>query len=177
MPNRQRTMCSFFTADGAQPPSAPVPLPAPAAVSEAAAPDQSIADGSKQTGAEVLTQQAGASAASRSAATATPARDRRHNIGEVPMPWGAKPKQDALRGAITSFDLDGRCSYAALHKCHSAAWHWSRCIVIDHPDVTVQWEGTVRVPLVDLVRCERCAVGIHPPPRVRHRLLGVVRWT
>ena len=67
------------------------------------------------------------------------------------MPWGAKPKQCALRGAITSFDLDGRCSYAASHKFHSAAWHWSRCIVIEHPDVTVQWEGTVRGPLVDLI--------------------------
>ena len=91
------------------------------------------------------------------------------------MPWGAKPKQDALRGAITSFDLDGRCSYAASHKCHSAAWYWSRCIVVDHPDATVQWEDTVRVPLVGMVRCERGAVGIHP--RVRHRLLGVVWWT
>ena len=47
-------------------------------------------------------------------------------------------------------DLDGRCSYAASHKCHSAAWHWSRCIVVDHPDVTVQWEDTVCAPLVDL---------------------------
>ena len=88
--------------------------------------------------------------------------DRRHNIGEVPVPWGAKSKQDALRGVITSFDLDGRCSYSASHKCHSAAWHWSRCIVIDHPDATVQWEGTMRVPLVDLMRCGRFAVGMHP---------------
>ena len=55
-----------------------------------------------------------------------------------------------LRGVITSFDLDGRCSYAALqlHKCHSAVWHWSRCIVSDHPDVAVQWEETMRVPFL-----------------------------
>ena len=124
MPNRQRTMHSFFTAAGARAPSAPAPLPTQAAASEAAAPDQSRAGGFEQTGAEVPTQHAGASAASRSTATATPARDRRHNIGEVPVPWGAKPKQDALRGAITCFDLDGRCSYAAARKCHSAAWHW-----------------------------------------------------
>ena len=24
-----------------------------------------------------------------------------------------------------------------------------------------KWEGTVRVPSADLIRCERCAVGIH----------------
>jgi len=42
-----------------------------------------------------------------------------HDIGAMPMHWGAKPKQGALRGVITSFDLDGRCSYAATHKFHS----------------------------------------------------------
>ena len=104
-----------------------------------------------------------------SAATATLARDRRRNIDDVPTPWGVTPQQDALRGAITCHDLDGRCSYSASNKCHSAANHWSRCIVVDHPDVAVQWEDTVqqytatreRMSLVDLIRCERCAVGIH----------------
>ena len=100
----------------------------------------------------------GASAARRSEATATPIRARY----AVPMPWGAKPKQDTLRGVVTSFDLDGRCSYAATHKYHSAAWHWSRCIVVDQSDIVVQWEDTVHMPLADLIRCERCAVGIHP---------------
>ena len=80
----------------------------------------------------------------------------------VPMLRGAKPKKDVLRGVITSFALDGRRSYAATHKCHSAAWHWPRCIVSDHPGLVVQWEDTVRMPLRDLIRCERCSVGIHP---------------
>ena len=39
-----------------------------------------------------------------------------------------------------------------------------------------KWEGTVRVPLADLIRCERCAVPGRHPRCVRHRLLGVVRW-
>ena len=84
------------------------------------------------------------------------------------MPWGKKPKQGALRGVVTSFDLSGRCSYAATHKCRSAVWHWSQCIVVDHPDVVVQWEHTVRIPLADLIRCERCAVGIHPACAIDH---------
>ena len=80
------------------------------------------------------------------------------------------PQQGALRGFITSSDSDGRCSYAASHKCHSSHDHWSRCIVVDHPDVAAEWEDATeeytptreRKSLVDLVRCERCAVGIHP---------------
>ena len=66
MPNRQRTMHSFHTAAGARVPSAPAPLPAQAAAPEAAAPDQSRADGFERTGAEVPTQHAGARAASQS---------------------------------------------------------------------------------------------------------------
>ena len=163
-------MRSFYTAAGARASSVPTPLPAQAAAPEATAPDRSHAGGLERTGAETPTQHSGASTASRSAATATPARDRRHNTDDVPMSRGVKPKQDAMRGVITCYDLDGRCSYAASHKCHSAACHWSRCIVVDHPGVTVQWEGTVeqytamreRIPLVDLIRCERCAVSIHP---------------
>ena len=81
------------------------------------------------------------------------------------------PQQDALRGGITCHDPDGRCSYSASHKCHSAANHWSRRIVVDHPDVAVQWEDTAEqytstrewMPLVvGMIRCERYAVGIHP---------------
>ena len=45
---------------------------------------------------------------------------RSHDIGAIPMPWGATPKQGALRGVVTSFGLAGRCSYAASHKCHLA---------------------------------------------------------
>ena len=32
--------------------------------------------------------------------------------------------------------------YAAPHKCHSTHVHWPRCILVDHPDVAVQWEET-----------------------------------
>ena len=77
-----------------------------------------------------------------SEATATLPQDRRHNIADVPAPWGVAPQQDALRGVITCYDSDGRCSYAASHKCHSTHDHWFRCIVVDHPDVAVQWEDT-----------------------------------
>ena len=88
----------------------------------------------------------------------------------MPTPWGEAPQQDALRRVITSYDSDGRCSYAAPHKCHSTHDHWSRCIVVDHLDVAVEWEDTTeqytpkreRKSLVDLVRCRRYAVGIHP---------------
>ena len=38
----------------------------------------------------------------------------------------------------------------------------AQCIGVDHPDVVVQWEDTERIPLADLVRCERCAVAPHP---------------
>ena len=79
---------------------------------------------------------------SRSEATVTLPQDRRHNIADVPAPWGVAPQQGALRGAIACYDSDGRCSYAAPHKCHSTHDHWSRCIVIDHPNVAVQWEET-----------------------------------
>ena len=96
--------------------------------------------------------------------------ERRHDISRVPAPWGVAPQQDALRGDITSYDLDRRCSYAATHKCHSSHNHWSRCLVADHPgdaefwgDATEEYTPTrERKSLVDLVRCERCAVGIHP---------------
>ena len=98
-------------------------------------------------------------------------RERRHDILRVPAPWGVAPQHGALRGAITSYDSDGRCSYAATHKCHSSHNHWSRCLVVDYPGDAEFWGGDVteehtptreRKSLVDLVRCERCAVGIHP---------------
>ena len=70
---------------------------------------------------------------------ATPPRERRHDISRVPTPLGVAPQQDALRGAITSYDSDGRCSYAATHKCHSSHNHWSRCLVVDNPDDAEFW--------------------------------------
>ena len=160
----KRALNSFVSAAGARGSAAPAPPETSAEASAEAVPAPSASTGGPAgDDAEVSAQPKGASAASRSEATATPIRARSHDIGAMSMPWGAKPKQDALRGVITSFDLDdGRCSYAATHKCHSAAWHWSRCIVVDHPDVVVQWEGTVHIPLADLIRCERCAVGTHP---------------
>ena len=149
MPNLQRTLRSFFSAAGARGLSAATLLPTLAAAPSAAALDSSASTGgSARAVTKASTQPTGASAASRSAATATPIYSRSHDIGAMPMPWGAKPKRDALRGVITSCDLDGRCYYAASHKFHSAEWHWSRCILVDHSDVAVQWEGTVRVPLV-----------------------------
>lgn len=78
MPNRQRTMHSFYTAAGARVPSVSAPLPAQAAAPSAMAPGRSHADTLERTSADATTQHAGASASSRSAATATPARDRRH---------------------------------------------------------------------------------------------------
>ena len=74
-----------------------------------------------------------------SGVTTTLPRERRHDISRVPAPWGMAPQQDALRGAITSYDSDGRCSYAATHKCHSSHNHWSRCLVVDHPDDAEFW--------------------------------------
>ena len=166
MPNRQRTLHSFFSAVGARGPAASPQLETPAADPAEAAPAPHASTGDSADGdAEASEHPRNASATRRSEATATSPHARSHDIGAMPMQLGEKPKQDALRGVtcvVTSFDLDGRCSYAGTHKCRSAAWHWSRCIVVDHPDVVVQWEDTERTPLADLVRCERCAVGIHP---------------
>ena len=64
---------------------------------------------------------------------------RRHDISRVPQPWGMAPQQDALRGVITAYDSDGRCSYGATHKCHSTHNHWSRCLVVDHPEDAEFW--------------------------------------
>ena len=142
MPNRQRTMHSFYTAPGARVPTVPAPLPAQVTAPAPTALGRSHADEPGRTIADDTAQHSAASAASQSAATATSAQYRRHNIADVPAPWGVAPQQDALRGVITCHDPDGRCSYAASHKCHSAANHWSRCIVVDYPDVAVQWEDT-----------------------------------
>ena len=115
MPNRQRTMHCFYTAAGARVPPAPAPLPAKAAKPAARASNRSHADASKRISADATTKHIGASTSRRSAATATPARDRRHNTGIVPAPWGVAPQQDALRGVITCHDADGRCSYSTSH--------------------------------------------------------------
>ena len=141
-----------------------------AAAPAARTPDRSHADALEWISVDTTTQHTGARTSRRSAATTTPARDRRHNIGAMPAPWGVAPQQGALRGAITCHGADGRCSYSASHKSRSAANHWSCCIAIDHPGVAVQWEDTAeqytvtreRMPLVGLIRCGRCAVGIHP---------------
>ena len=125
MTNRQRALRSFFSAVGARGLEALAQLETPAAVSVNAAPAPRANTGEPAGGdAEVPKQPRDASAAKRSEATATPPHVRSHDIGAIPMPWGEKPNQDALRGVVTSFDLDGRCSYAATHKCRSAAWHW-----------------------------------------------------
>ena len=137
---------------------------------EQPAEEQSYGDWLRQAADEAMAQRRRVADARSGGAAATLPRERRHDISRVPAPWGVAPQQDALRGVITSYDSDGRCSYAATHKCYSTHNHWSRCLVIDHPDdaefwgdVTEEYTSTrERKSLVDLVRCERCAVGIHP---------------
>ena len=124
MPNRQRTLRSFLSTVSERGLAAPAQLETPAAVSADTAPAPRADTGEPGGDAEVPEQSRDASAARRSEATATPPHARSHDIDAMPMPWGEKPKQGALRGVVTSFDLDGRCSYAATHKCRSAAWHW-----------------------------------------------------
>ena len=136
--------------------------------------EQSRDEWLRQTALERVTQRQQVADARDRGVAATLPRERRHNISRVPALWGLAPQQDALRGAITSYDSDGRCSrprsYAATHKCYSSHNHWPRCLVVDHPgdaefwgDVTEEYTSThERKSLVDLVRCERCAVGIHP---------------
>ena len=132
--------------------------------------EQSYSDWARQAADELMALRRRTAAARGSGTAAAPHGVRRHDISRVPQPWGMAPQQDALRGVITAYDSDGRCSYGATHKCHSTHNHWSRCLVVDHPedaefwgDVTEQYTSArTRESLVDLVRCERCAVGIHP---------------
>ena len=132
--------------------------------------EQSYSDWARQAADELMAQRRRAAAARSGGTAAAPHGVRRHDISRMPKPWGVAPQQDALRGVITAYDSDGRCSYAATHKCYSTHNHWSRCLVVDHPedaefwgDVTEQYTSArERKSLVDLVRCERCAVGIHP---------------
>ena len=123
MPNRQRTMHSFYTAAGVRVTTDPASPPAQAAAPAQPAPRLSCAGELRQTASRDATQRQAASNASRREATATLPRNRRHNIVDVPAPRGEAPQQDALRGVITSYDSDGRCSYAAPHKCHSTHDH------------------------------------------------------
>ena len=170
MPNRQRTMHSFYTTAGARLPADPAPSPAQVTGLARPAPRPSRAGEPARTDPRSATKRRPESGVGMSGQTATLPRERRHDISRVPAPWGVAPQQDALRGAITSYDSDGRCSYAATHKCCSSHDRWSRCIVVDHPGVAEQWEDATeeytstreRKSLVDLVRCERCAVGVHP---------------
>jgi hypothetical protein len=136
--DRQRTLNSFFSVVGARGPAAPAQLETPAADPADVAPAPHASTGDPADGdAEAPEHPRDASAARRSEATAASPHAWSHDIDAIPMPWGEKPKQGALRSAVTSFDPDGRCSYEATHKCRSAAWHWLRFIVVDHPDVVV----------------------------------------
>ena len=131
--------------------------------------EQSYSEWTIQACDEFMDQLRRAAVARREGTLAAPPEVRRHDISRVPTPWGKAPQQDALRGVITAHDSDGRCSYAAKHKCHSTHDRWARCLVVDHPDDADFWSDLTRYytstrerrPLVDLVRCERCAVGIH----------------
>ena len=172
MPNRQRTMHSFYTATGARLPANSALPTLRATEPERPAVGQSRDEWLRQTALEGVAQRQQVADSRGRGVAATLPRERRHDISRVPTPpWGWAPQQDALRGAITSYDSDGRCSYGATHKCHSSHNHWSRCLVVDHPDDAAEFWGDVteeytstheRKSLVDLVRCERCAVGIHP---------------
>ena len=132
--------------------------------------EQSYREWTIQACDELMDQLRRAAAARREGTPVAPPDVRRHDISRVPTPWGKAPQQDALRGVITAHDSDGRCSYAAKHKCRSTNDRWARCLVVDHPDDADFWSDLTRYytstrerrPLVDLVRCERCAVGIHP---------------
>ena len=62
MPNRQRTMPSFYTAPGARVPTVTAPLPAQATAPAATAPGRSHADEPGLTSADVTTQHAAVSA-------------------------------------------------------------------------------------------------------------------
>ena len=137
MPHRQRTIHSFHTAAGARVPTVPASLPAQAAAPAQTAPRPSSMGEPSQAAPRDAAQRSAAHAGSRSEETATLPQDRRHNISDVPAPWGVAPQQGALRGVITCHDSDGRCSYAAPHKYHFTHDHWSRCFVVDHPDVAV----------------------------------------
>ena len=138
MPNRQRTMHSFYTATGAWLPADPAPSPAQATGLARPAPRPSRAGEPRRTESGSATQRQPKSGVSVSRGTETLPRERRYDISRVPSPWGVAPQQDALRGAITSYDSDGRCSYAATHKCHSPHVHWARCVVVDHPGVAAE---------------------------------------
>ena len=106
MPNRQRTMHSFYTAAGARVPAVPASPPAQAAAPAQPAPRLRCTRELRQTAPRDTTQRQAASDASRSEATATLPQDRRHNIADVPA-------RGVWRGVITSYDSDGRCSYEA----------------------------------------------------------------
>ena len=141
MPNRQQTTRSFYTATGARSPADPAPSPAQATglARPAARPSRAVEH--RRTEPRSVTQRQPEGGVSVSGETATLPRERRHDISRVPAPWGVAPQQDALRGAITtSYDSDGRCSYAATHKFYSSHDHWSRCAVVDHPGVAAEWE-------------------------------------
>ena len=139
MPNRQRTMHSYYTATGERLPADLAPPPPQAIRPERPAAGPNRVDEPRRTDPMGATQRQQATDDRVSGVTATLPRERRHDISRVPEPLGVAPQQDALRGAITSDDSDGRCSYAATHKCHSSQNHWSRCLVVDHPDVAEEW--------------------------------------
>ena len=95
---------------------------------EQAVGEQSYSDWARRAADEAMAQHRRVVDARSRGAAATLRRERHHGISRVPAPWGVAPQQDALRGVITSYDSDGRCSYAATHKCYSTHDHWSRTV-------------------------------------------------
>ena len=158
MPNRQRTMHSFYTATGARLSVGSAPPPPQANETEQPAEEQSYGDWLRQAAIEAAAQRRRVADARSGGAAATLPRERRHGILRVPEPWGVAPQQGALRGAITSYDSDGRCSYLATHKCHSPHNHWARCLVVDHPDDAEFW-GDVTEEYTPTLENERATRG------------------
>ena len=99
MPNRQRTMHSFYMATGARLPASPAPLPPQADEPERVAEEQSCDDWLRRAAIEAAAQRQRIADARDGGAVATLPHERRHDITRVPAPWGVSPQQDALRGS------------------------------------------------------------------------------
>ena len=112
MPNRQRTLRNFLSATGAQGPAAPARLAMPAAAPADVALAPRAGAGDSARGDEEAPKPPRDESSERwSEAAATSPSARSHDTNVMPIPWGVKAKQDALRGVVTCFDPEGRCSH------------------------------------------------------------------
>ena len=93
MPNRQRTMRSFYTATGARLPVSSAPLPLQANEPARPAEERSYGDWLWQTAIEAAAQRRRVADARNGGAAAPLPRERRHGILRVPAPWGWHPNR------------------------------------------------------------------------------------